>query len=137
MVPEGPWGEWFRIVAYALFSAFAGVMGHLMRTLDAKEKISWGRASLEGGAAAFVGYIVLQLCSAINLSESWTGVVVGVCGWLGANATIRLLEKVVTKKLGIAIDTAPKSNVEPEEDDSNDMADRLRDLDSNAVHERD
>lgn len=137
MLSENEWSAWFRVIAYEIFSAFAGVMGHLMRTLDAKEKISWGRAALEGGAAAFVGYIVLQLCSATNLSESWTGVVVGVCGWLGANATIRLLEKVVTKKLGIAIDTAPKSEVKPNEEEQNELADRLRDLDSKALHKID
>lgn len=76
-------------------------MGHLMRTIDSRQKINWSREILEGGAAGFVGLLVLLVCQAMNLSERWTGVVVGVSGWLGANATIRMLESIVLKKLGI------------------------------------
>lgn len=102
MLPEDPWNSWWiKAVAYALFASFGGAMGHLMRTFDRREKIKWGRAALEGGAAGFVGLLVLLMCQAMNLSEQWTGVIVGVSGWLGANATIRMLEAVVLKKLGI------------------------------------
>lgn len=79
-------------------------MGHLMRLFDAKEPIRWGRAVIEGIAAGFVGLLVLFACGAMNLSEQWTGVIVGVSGWLGANASIRVLEAVVFKKLGITKD---------------------------------
>ena len=76
-------------------------MGHLLRTIDGRQKIKWGRTVLEGGAAGFVGLLMLLVCQAMNLSEQWTGVTVGVSGWLGANATIRMLESIVLKKLGI------------------------------------
>jgi hypothetical protein len=102
MIPEDPWSfSWIRAIAYALFAAFGGVMGHLMRSIDKKEKLSWSRAALEGAAAGFVGLLVLLVCGAMELDEHWTGVIVGVSGWLGANATIRLLEGLVHKKLGI------------------------------------
>lgn len=102
MVPDDLWSlAWVRSLGYTLFAAFGGVMGHLMRTIDKKDKINWGRAALEGAAAGFVGFIVLLMCTAMKLSEQWTGVIVGVSGWLGANVSIRMLEGMVRKKLGI------------------------------------
>ena len=72
-----------------------------MRALDKSTTISYGRACVEGLAAGFVGLLVMLMCNATNMSDQWTGVVVGVSGWLGANASIRMLEKLVFKKLGI------------------------------------
>src|SRR5687768_3321369 len=92
---------WIKALAYALFAAFGGVMGHLMRTFDKREEIKWGRAAMEGSAAGFVGLLMLLLCQAMGLSEQWTGIIVGVSGWFGANATIQILETFVLKKLGI------------------------------------
>lgn len=99
MFPEDFW--WLKTIAYAAFAAFGGFMGHIMRTFDRRGKIHWGRAAVEGVAAGFVGLLVLFVCQAMELSEQWTGVIVGVSGWLGANASIRMLEQIVFKKLGI------------------------------------
>ena len=102
MMPDDPtWSWWLRAFAYTAFASFGGAMGHMMRSIDKKEKISWGRAFVESAAAGFVGVIVLLVCGAMGLGEQWTGVIVGVSGWLGANATIRMLEGIVRKKLGI------------------------------------
>lgn len=90
-----------KLLAYAAFAAIGGVLGHIMRALDRKEAVNKTRAAIEGVSAGFVGLIVMLVCQALNLSEPWTGVIVGVCGWLGANATIRILEVLVYKKLGI------------------------------------
>lgn len=76
-------------------------MGHVMRIIDKEERLSWGRAAIEGAAAGFVGLLFVLICQEFNLSDQWTGVIVGVAGWLGANASIRLLENIVRKKLGI------------------------------------
>lgn len=112
MLPEDPQFNWLRIVAYVAFAAIGGFMGHLMRTLDARDDIKWGRAVLEGIAAGFVGLLVLFACQALNLSEQWTGVIVGVCGWLGANASIRLLETLVYDKLGVSKPSKGRSDVD-------------------------
>lgn len=93
-------------------------MGHLMRTLDNRQKIKWSRAILEGGAAGFVGVLMLLVCQAMKLTEQWTGVVVGLSGWLGANATIRMVESLVLKKLGI--DTQPSEPLRERADDRRD-----------------
>jgi len=91
---------WARATAYTAFAALGGALGHLMRTFD-KRPFSWARCLLESLAAGFVGLLVLLTCQAMELTEQWTGVIVGVSGWLGANATIRMLESIVRKRLGL------------------------------------
>lgn len=90
-----------KAILYAALATFGGFLGHIMRALDKSTPISYGRACVEGLAAGFVGLLVMLMCSATNMSDQWTGVIVGVSGWLGANASIRMLEKLVFKKLGI------------------------------------
>jgi hypothetical protein len=109
------WARWWaKAILYAALAAFGGFLGHVMRALDESANVSYGRACVEGLAAGFVGLLVMLMCSATNFSDQWTGVIVGVSGWLGANASIRVLEKLVFKKLGIASDLSesapPRSN---------------------------
>ena len=92
---------WVKAILYAALATFGGFLGYVMRALDKSTPISYDRACVEGLAAGFVGLLVMLMCSATNMSDQWTGVVVGVSGWLGANASIRMLEKLVFKKLGI------------------------------------
>ena len=105
-----PFSVWYiKALAYAAFAAFGGMMGHALRTINKNQKIHWGRAALEGMSAGFVGVIVMMVCQSANMSEGWTGVTVGVCGWLGASATIQMLETLVRNRLGIgASDDADK-----------------------------
>jgi hypothetical protein len=35
------------------------------------------------------------------MDPNWIGPIVGVMGWMGANASIRLLETLVRRKLGV------------------------------------
>jgi hypothetical protein len=92
---------WFKAACYALFAAFGGTVSYLLRSIDDNKAVSWGRATIEASSAGFVGILVLLGCQAANLNEQWTGLIVGVCGWLGASATIKMLETLVRKKLGI------------------------------------
>ena len=95
---EPPW--WLK-PSYILLAFFGGAIGYVMRQLEGNVVVSWGRALAEAFASAFSGLLVLLLCLEMKLSPGWTGIVVGVCGWLGANATIRLLEKLTVKKVGV------------------------------------
>lgn len=102
MLPEDPWNSWwFKATAYSLLASVGGLIGYLMRKIDAQEKISWLQALLQTIGAGFVGLLILLTCMEFNFSLQWTGVIVGVFGWLGANVTIRVLERLVLKKLGI------------------------------------
>lgn len=98
---EQPW--WLK-PSYVLLAWFGGGIGYVMRQLEGDEKVSWGRALAEASASAFSGFLVLLLCLEMKLTSGWTGIIVGVCGWLGANATIRLLEKLTIKKVGVSND---------------------------------
>jgi len=95
---------WGKTAAYALLASVGGFLGHIMRALDRSDRISWLRAMIESLAAGFVGILVTLACNALSLNDQWTGLIVGVCGWLGANASIRILEKVAFKKLGVGSD---------------------------------
>lgn len=96
------WGNWWiKAGLFASLATFGGFLGYVMRSLDKDTPLSWMRAIAEGFAAGFVGLIVLLMCNAMHLGDQWSGVIVGVSGWLGSNATIRVLEKVVFKKLGL------------------------------------
>lgn len=109
---------WVKAILYATLATFGGFLGHVMRSLDKSTPIQYKRACIEGLAAGFVGLLVMLMCNATNLSEQWTGVIVGVSGWLGANASIRMLEKVVFKKLGLQTGDTARAPLEPGENDA-------------------
>lgn len=97
-------GWWQRAFAYSSFAALGGMLGHMVRTLDKQKKINFGRAALEGIAAGFVGLLMLFTCEAMAMSKQWTGVIVGLSGWIGPSATMRILELIVRRRLGVKTD---------------------------------
>lgn len=101
MLPEYIIPEWLKAIAYAILAGVGGLLGYLLRTLESERKVSIVRAIVETFAAGFVGVLVYFICRAIGLSDAWTGAMTGLFGWLGAIASIRILEKVVYSKLGI------------------------------------
>lgn len=103
---------WVRFLGYAVFAATGGSIGHILRTIDSGHPIRWGKAIAQGVGAGFVGVLVLLACQAFSLSEQWTGLTVGVCGWMGASATIVILEKLVFKRLGIGESNKPTADAE-------------------------
>lgn len=92
---------WFKLASYAFLAFIGGALGYIMRAVDKQEKVLVWRVFLEGIGAAFVGVLVMFICQEAKFSAGYTGVIVGVCGWLGANVTIRLLEGFVRRKLGL------------------------------------
>lgn len=91
-----------KTLVFILLAAIAGLLGHLMRVIERGGKVKWLVAGLQTCASAFVGYLAILMCKALGLSYEWTGVIVGLLGWLGAAASVKLIEKVVRKRLGIA-----------------------------------
>jgi hypothetical protein len=114
MLPPSPdqalnWWQAIRGVAYAVFAFVAGFLGYLLRTLDAGAAISYGRALVEALSASLVGLLTMWICQSMGLSQQWTAVSVGVSGWLGANASIQFLQRIVWSKLGLT----PQKDKEP------------------------
>ena len=90
-----------RAVGYALFAALAGALGYILRSMDSGVPITYARTFVEALSAGFVGVIAMWLCQASSLSPQWTGITVAVSGWLGANASIQVLQRLVWNKLGL------------------------------------
>lgn len=85
-------------------------MGYSLRTINSGEKILLSRGLMEAIASAFVGVLVLLICQAMHLGNEWTGAIVGMAGWLGANATIQIIERIARKRLGL--DPKPQGDAE-------------------------
>lgn len=95
---------WVKSAIMVAFASVAGFLGYVMRAFDNRARVLWTRAIIESMAAGFVGALTLLMCGAMGLSDQWTGVTVGVAGWLGANASMGVLSRVVFKRLGIEQD---------------------------------
>lgn len=108
---EFPW--WLRAIAFAALAAFGGLMGSILRSQHANTPISGKRILVETLASGFVGLLTMLICNEMGLSQGWTGVIVGVFGWLGANSTILVLEKLIYKKIGIEKPTENTSAPDP------------------------
>ena len=99
--PPEHWWACLRAVGYALFAALAGALGYVLRSMDAGQPVAFTRTFVEALSAGFVGVVMMWLCQVGNLSPQWTGIIVAVSGWLGANATIQVVQRLVWNKLGL------------------------------------
>lgn len=115
MLPENPWDSWIvRALAYVSLSTIGGIIGYILRSMENRKKILISHLLARAAGSMFAGFIILLLCQAMALDYIWTGVVVGLFGWLGADVSIKLVETFVFKKLGI------ESKVEPVRERSED-----------------
>lgn len=97
-----PFENWYiKALAFTLFAVLAGFLGHMMRTFEAKDKFSWTILIIKSLSAGLTGFMMFLLCIALNFSDIWTGIIVGVFGWLGADATIQVLKSFVYSMLKV------------------------------------
>lgn len=89
---------WLWMLALA---ATGGGLGHIMRQLDKGAPVSWARVLFEVICAAFAGALVMLVCQSLHFSPQWTGVIVGVFGWVGGSTAMRYLERMVSKRLDV------------------------------------
>lgn len=95
-------GIW-EIVIFGCIAAIGGLLGYLMRAINSNQKITYTRAIIECASSGFVGVLAMFACLALHLNWMWSGLVVGVFGWLGAEASLAVFAKIIRKKLGIDI----------------------------------
>lgn len=86
--------------ALTLLAGVGGVLGYIQRSIRRGAKITLMRAGFEAASAAFVGYLMFQLCESMRLSSSVSSMIVGVSGWLGAQSTIQVLEPILRRIIG-------------------------------------
>ena len=99
--PLPPHDNWFDNFAFTCLAAFAGLLGHIMRSMNERRAITWPRTLVETLASGFIGFLTVLLCRASGVSYEWMGFIAGVFGWLGAAATMVLFERAVRRKLGL------------------------------------
>lgn len=87
---------------YIVIAIIGGVLGYLMRKRKARQKISLGETALQGVAAGFAGGLILLIGRLAGLPPEMCAVLVGLCGWLGADATLMLLQTYVYDKLKLS-----------------------------------
>ena len=94
----------FAIVSYIALGMFAGAIGYIQRQLAGNKPIGKLQVLVEALGAGLVGYLLMLVCVELGLSPNWTGTIVGTGGWLGASASIRIIERYVFRKLGVTND---------------------------------
>ncbi len=100
---------WAKGLAYVVFSAFAGGLGYILRAMNNGYNVSWKRVVVEMLGSGFSGVVVLWICQVSKVGAEWTGIIVGITGWLGAQATILALETLVRRKLGLERSSASEN----------------------------
>lgn len=106
-----------EVLQFAGFSAMGGLLGYLMRQATRDQPIKLSRTILEAVASGFIGILTMCLCHAIGLPWYWSGPVVGILGWLGAEASIVVIARAIRGKIGL--DLIPeKENKKDEPKDS-------------------
>lgn len=99
-----------EIVLFPAFAAMGGMLSYLMRTLSREgEKPMLMRFLVEGMSSAFVGVLAMLACKGLDVDWYWSGLIVGVFGWIGAEASIAMLAGLVRKKLGVDFYDKPKN----------------------------
>ena len=104
-----------EILQFAGFSAIGGLLGYLMRQATREQPIKLSRATLEAVASGFIGVIAMFLCHAIGLPWYWSGTVVGVLGWLGAEASIVVIARAIRGKIGLDLTPEKEKKDEPKD----------------------
>lgn len=87
--------EHLLAIGLVLLAAIGGLLGSLVWMIEAKKKIMWIVVMIETMASAFAGVLVVMLCNYLTLDIRLTGVIVGVCGWVGGRTAMVWLEKRV------------------------------------------
>ncbi len=88
-------------VIMASFGAIGGMLSYLMRTLNKDQKPEVSKFIVEGLSSGFVGLLAMLMCKAMSVDPLWSGVIVGVFGWVGAEASIAILSRVIRQRLGV------------------------------------
>ena len=102
-----PWRDpevrkWIEMLLFSGLAGVGGALGYIYREVISDKRPNPWRAIVEGSAASFCGVLVFLACDAMNFGMQWTGVIVGALGWAGASVTMKVLEKLTFKKLGVS-----------------------------------
>lgn len=111
LTPDPHWGigDVLRAAYYGIFAVLCGTLGCVLRLMDAGSNVSTTRVLVEGISAGVVGVLIMWICEAMAVSQPWTAVSVGVGGWMGASASIQVIQRAVWGRLGLNGDNGNES----------------------------
>lgn len=90
-----------EIAEKVALAAVAGLLGYLMRTYRRGKKVRLANLVIETASSGLVGYLALLLAEASKIDKAWIGPIVGILGWMGASSSIKVLEHIIQRKLGV------------------------------------
>lgn len=111
--PKEPEWSWITLLLFSAIGLLGGVMGHIMRSLDAGQKVTFARTAFEGLAALFFSIIIGLICMENHLSMGWSSAIIGVLSWLGARTTLRALQPIIYNRIGIKPESGDNGNDKP------------------------
>lgn len=87
-------------ILFALFAGVGGMLSYLLRSLNSNLSPKFSRAFVEALSSAFVGLIAMLICKAVEIDLYWSGAIVGVFGWIGAETSMVIFTKIVKARFG-------------------------------------
>lgn len=88
-------------ILFAIFAGAGGMLSYLLKSISRNEQPKVTRATIEAMSSAFVGLIAMLACKAMDIDVYWSGVIVGVFGWIGAETSMLVFTRIAKNKLGV------------------------------------
>jgi hypothetical protein len=93
-----------RAAVFTVFAGVGGLLAYLLRCLNSGEKAHFGRAMIEMLSSGFFGAVMILACMSFKVDIYLAGALAGVFGWLGAEASMLFIKKLINKRFGIKSD---------------------------------
>lgn len=96
--------EHYKSLYYTSIAGIGGALGYIYRETRAGRAIRFARVLLSSALAAFIGFHMIMVYQAMDLSEPMIGALNGLTAILGVEFAIYVLEKTIFKHLGFNYD---------------------------------
>lgn len=90
-----------KTIFFILLAAFAGALGYISDMVEREQSIKWSLALLKGLSSGLMGFLIMLVCAHYNISSDLAGSFAGICGWIGADAIVPMIEKIAKRRFGI------------------------------------
>lgn len=91
-------------IHYAVSAGIGGALGYVYREVKAKRKLKLVMGIATCGVAAFIGYHMVYLFNAMELTDNWKGAINGVTALLGVEFMLAFVRKMIYKSFNIVPD---------------------------------
>lgn len=89
-----------KFMAVVALAIFGGVIGYMSRAAESNEPVTIGTLIVQAAGAGFAGVLIFLAGSLYDIDWRLIAIVSGIGGWMGADATLRLMSKWARRKIG-------------------------------------